>query len=579
MNARGGELLGFDIEKMRNTEFLISRLHPEDHKYTLNSILDVNYDNAIWFNEFRLLNKNDEVIWVRGQSIASSDEEGNIIHNGVLLDITEQKEAENALILSQKRFKNIADNLPGMVIKYKLNTDGSDELLYASHGIKDLYEIDSQTALANNNLLWKRVHKDDKASYAESIKKSAENLSTWKFEHRLRFPDGRIKWIDMRGIPEKQDDGSIIWDSIGLDITKRKRAENDLKEINESLEQRVEERTQKAIKLSKQLERYWLAAEHAKTGVFEYHIHDEILEWDSIMYELYGVDKGKFNSNLEEWKSCLHPEDYDASVTALNKSIENQVDFDTIFRIIRKDNGEIRHIRAKAKAEVNENGETVSIYGTNYDVTREMQLADEKELALKELKEAQITLVQSEKMASLGVLTAGIAHELNNPLNYIIGGISALQNHLKDDDQINKDEINEYVSWIKTGGERATKIVRSLNLFSGSNEKKREVCDLHRTIEDCLVMIENRLTDKINVIKDFSDKPAEVSANYSTLHQVILNIITNSIDAINDNAEIRFTTTVKKNKIILSISDTGSGIPEDKIDKVLDPFYTTKPPG
>jgi PAS domain S-box-containing protein len=579
LNIRAEDLLGFEIEKMRNPEFLISRIHPDDFKNTMYSIVEANHDNAKWLKEFRLFNKNNEIVWVRGQSAATADAKGNISHYGVLFDITEQKESEKALEESRRQYKNIADNLPGIVLKYKLNPDGSDQLIYASEGLKDIVEVSPKDAVLDNSLVWNRTHREDIDDFRQSLKDSAKNLSQWKFETRIKLPGDRTKWIDFRGTPIKQTDGSIIWDAIGLDITKRKQAESELEQINVNLERLVDERAEKALKLSKELELYWLAAEHAKTGVFRYNNINGELDWDKTMYELYGIDKEKSKQRYDVWESSLHPEDYEQTIAALKQTIENQVDFDIIFRIIQKNTGEIRHIRAKAKAEVDNEGRTVSIYGTNYDVTKEMELANQNEIALKELKDAQATLVQSEKMASLGVLTAGIAHELNNPLNYIVGGISAIRSHLDDDEVIKREEIKEYLSWINTGAERATDIVRSLNLFSRKSDNKKEICDLHLIINDCLLMLKNRFKENIDVVKEFSDTSAEVLANYGKLHQVILNVLSNSIDAIKNEGQIHITTKSKKDKFIVEIIDNGFGIPKDEIDKVIDPFFTTKPPG
>jgi diguanylate cyclase (GGDEF)-like protein/PAS domain S-box-containing protein len=144
-------------------------------------------------------------------------------------DITERKQAESKLIASEQKYRNIAENLPGMILRYQLHKDGSDQLLYVSKGIEDLYEVTQEDAVKDNTLLWDRVHPDDLDAFVSSVKESAQNLSFWKFEHRVRLPDERNKWVHMSGTPIKQDDGSIIWDSIGLDVTEQKHAATELK--------------------------------------------------------------------------------------------------------------------------------------------------------------------------------------------------------------------------------------------------------------------------------------------------------------------------------------------------------------
>ncbi len=297
------------------------------------------------------------------------------------------------------------------------------------------------------------------------------------------------------------------------------------------------------------------------------------------MYELYGIDKADFSGAYEAWETSLHPEDKERNVRALQETIAGQKDLDILFRINHRKSGEIRHIRGKGKAETDDKGNTVAVFGTNWDVTREMNLAVERERAIDQLKEAQAQLIQSEKMASLGILTAGVAHELNNPLNYIVGGYTAIHNHLNEEELLDKAEIEEYLDWIKTGSDRATKIVKSLNLFSRSNEDNTEVCDIHLIIDDCLLMLQNKFKDRIIITKEYTDTPAEVPGNNGKLHQAILNLLANAVDAISEKGEITIETKSQKDRLNIIISDNGCGISGENLKKVMDPFFTTKPPG
>lgn len=203
---------------------------------------------------------------------------------------------------------------------------------------------------------------------------------------------------------------------------------------------------------------------------------------------------------------------------------------------------------------------------------------DELKQTLHNLKFAQSQLIHSEKMASLGILTAGVAHELNNPLNYILGGYIAIKEHLNQDN-ISKNEIKEYLNWIKSGSDRATYIVKSLNLFSSSSQEMYDKCDLHLIIEDCLLMLKNKCGEKIKISKDFTTSSVTVSGNNGKLHQVILSLLFNAIEAIDKTGKIDIRTTTKDEEIMISIEDNGCGIPEENLNKVLDPFFTTKPPG
>jgi len=494
-------------------------------------------------------------------------------------DVTEKKKAEKALKTSEQRYRMIANNLPGVLLQYQRFLDGTDRLLYMSKGITELYEVPLNQALEDNSLLWERVHPDDLPEYLNSIEESASKLSRWSYEHRLLFPDGRIKWVSMRGTPVLQPDGSIIWDSIGLDITKQKEAEKELELLNANLEKRVKKRTKKILKVSKQLEDYRTAAEQSESGVWYLNIKRDELSWDDIMYRLYEVDKADFSGAYEAWETSLHPQDKQRAVDDLNSAIEGIKPFDTIFRIVPARTKKVRYIRAKGKVERNKNGEAIGILGTNWDVTKEMEIAKERERVIRKLKETQAQLIQSEKMATLGMLTAGIAHEINNPLNYISGGYTVIRDILEKKETVSKDEVLEYLDWIKVGTDRATDIVRSLNLFSRNNEDNNEQCDLEKIIEDSLSVLQHKHKDRITVRKSLEGNNVVVEGNNGRLNQALLNILSNAIDSIDNKGEIQIRLVDKDNEVVVQVTDNGHGMDADTLKRITDPFFTTKLPG
>lgn len=154
---------------------------------------------------------------------------------GSFQDITARKKIEQALQVSEQKFRNIVNNVPGLVLKYQLNPDSSEAILYLSRGVEDLYEISRQQAIQDISLLWHRIHPDDLEEHRASIDKSAKELSFWEREYRLLMPDGRIKWVHGRGIPMKAENGSIVWDTLGVEISKQKKAQKELEEREASL--------------------------------------------------------------------------------------------------------------------------------------------------------------------------------------------------------------------------------------------------------------------------------------------------------------------------------------------------------
>lgn len=204
---------------------------------------------------------------------------------------------------------------------------------------------------------------------------------------------------------------------------------------------------------------------------------------------------------------------------------------------------------------------------------------EELELTLNSLQSAQKQLVQSEKMASLGVLSAGIAHEINNPLNFIHGGALGIEKYINDNAKEHADKVYPFINAINVGVQRASEIVTSMSRYSRRDDLPQANCDIHSIIDNCLVMLQNQLKAKVEVVKQFTSLPHLIYGNEGKLHQAILNIIANAEQSIEGNGTITITTKVENNFVVATIADSGGGISKEIIDRVFDPFFTTKAPG
>lgn len=235
---------------------------------------------------------------------------------------------------------------------------------------------------------------------------------------------------------------------------------------------------------------------------------------------------------------------------------------------------------------------------------------DQLEKTVQELKATQAQLVQSEKMASLGQLTAGIAHEINNPVNFIASNVEALkldfadlqtllnridelpncdnpQRCLEEINQLSnsldvtllKKEIADLIGGVERGAQRTKDIVSGLRTFSRDNKDRFELANIHEGLDSTLIILGNKLKDRIQIKKDYGVLP-EVYCQISKLNQVFLNIINNAIQAINeDEGLITISTKVVDENVHVSISDTGPGMDEITKKRIFEPFYTTKEVG
>ncbi len=243
-----------------------------------------------------------------------------------------------------------------------------------------------------------------------------------------------------------------------------------------------------------------------------------------------------------------------------------------------------------------------------------------------ELRQTQIKLVQTEKMSSLGQLVAGLAHEINNPVNFVYGNLPHAQQYINDllkllhlyeiytpypipeiqayleeiDLEFLKQDIAKILDSMQTVTERIREIVRSLRIFSHSDEAEYKLVDLHQGIDSTLMLLSSRLKANhqrpaIEVVKEYGDLPL-VECCAGQINQVFMNLLANAIDAIDERIEswektrnnspqpfiprIKIRTEITANSTTaISISDNGLGMSQDVKNKIFDQFYTTKPVG
>lgn len=258
------------------------------------------------------------------------------------------------------------------------------------------------------------------------------------------------------------------------------------------------------------------------------------------------------------------------------------------------------------------------------DITRRIEIEDElkerKEeltLTLEQLKNSQAQLVQSEKMASIGQLASGVAHEINNPSGYVSSNLKTLADYQTElgtaiinyrelvngiktntnntstiskkveqiialEDEMDMDyvleDVDELIKESREGIDRIKQIVLDLKDFAHPGNDKMKDVDINKGINSTLNVVHNELKYKVTVKKELGDLPM-IKGYPQQLNQVFMNIIVNAAQAIEEKGDIRIATTPDNGGVQIMISDTGSGIPKDHIPKLFDPFFTTKEVG
>lgn len=205
--------------------------------------------------------------------------------------------------------------------------------------------------------------------------------------------------------------------------------------------------------------------------------------------------------------------------------------------------------------------------------------------ALNDLQQAQVQLVQSEKMASLGRLVAGVAHEINNPVSFIATSVSPLRRRLERaasaapaDVRRLLGEAEEIVGVMARGAERTTAIVQDLRSFSRLGEATRKPVDLHDGLDTTLRLLEPRWRDRVTVHRDYGDLPA-VECDPGQVNQVFMNVLANACDAVVDGGNIWIATRLDGAAATVTVRDDGHGMAPEVRDHIFDPFFTTKDVG
>jgi signal transduction histidine kinase len=226
------------------------------------------------------------------------------------------------------------------------------------------------------------------------------------------------------------------------------------------------------------------------------------------------------------------------------------------------------------------------------EARKRQKVLDELAETNRELRQTQSQLVQSEKMAALGSLVAGVAHEINTPVgaitsmhNTLVKAVARLKKSIQEvaPEAVNADPkiqtplniIDEANSVIDSGAQRVTNIVKRLRSFARLDEAELKTVNIHDGIEDTLTIVHHQLKHHVTVHKNYGKIP-EIAVHPGQLNQVFLNLLVNSSQAIEGKGEITITTALVGDKVHITFTDTGKGIPQGNLERIFDPGFTTK---
>ncbi|MEG4010171.1 PAS domain S-box protein [Microcoleus sp. Pol11C1] len=636
------ELYELDPEKVQeNSDLVWSTVHPEDLKVLLESLAISGQTLKPWIYEWRIVTASGKLKWIRGIARPELQQGGDILWEGVTIDISDRKLAEIALSESKIALQEANQELEKRVLERTEALQTSQNMLWLV-----INNIPQLIAWKDRDLVYlgcnKNFAKVAGFNHPSEIAGLTDFDMPWKPEETEVFRAGDSR-IMATNTPEyhiieskMQADGTQCC----LDTNKIPLHDNSGNVVGIlSTFEDITDRLSLAAKVRASEELFRTIFEDAPIAIYLANLDDNKLVRVNKNYcEMLGYTIAELlNKTFIE---LGHPDDSPKNIQVADALERGEI---THYQI------ELRQITATGKivwvnvtATLIRDGEGKPIYKlgmieniTNRKISAAALQASESQLrkqatqlqeAYEQLQNAQIQLVQSEKMSSLGQMVAGIAHEINNPATFINGNISHTDNYFHDlielltlyqecypspvpqiaekvkDLELDflKEDLPKMLNSMRVGVERISNIVLSLRNFSRLDESEMKLVDLHEGIDSTLLIVQHRLhhanrKSRIEIIKEYG-KISKISCCAGQLNQVFLNIISNAIDALENQPQPRtivIRTLMKKadlkshsknqlsdgDRIVICIADSGPGMSEEVRKRLFDPFFTTKPVG
>ena len=320
--------------------------------------------------------------------------------------------------------------------------------------------------------------------------------------------------------------------------------------------------------LGKTLQMLNLTGEIAKVGGWEMSVEDGTNYWTDETYVVLGVPHipGQPPPDRENGLDFFLEDDRPGLIDALEQCINHQVPYSLDLRIRRQD-GEVRWVNSSGNPNVVD-GKVVSVFGTIQDI-------DNRKKTEEAYEAERMKSIQSSKLASLGEMAAGVAHEINNPLSVIYGSTQLMTRYLED-----PERMISRIAEIEKSSRRIERIVNSLRKFSRSDEghnfERHDLCEL---VREALILVDAKSKRHMTELTYESTlDEAWIRCDEVEIEQVVVNLINNAIDAAKSSPEARVDVRLTSNDdgFELSVSDTGPGLPDDIKERIFEPFFTTK---
>jgi PAS domain S-box-containing protein len=412
------------------------------------------------------------------------------------------------------------------------------------------------------------VHPDDalrvNGVVVAHIKDQSPGIDT---EYRMHAKGGAWQWIHTRAkVVERDEHGRAVrLAGTHADVTGRREVAERLREAHAANERLIAE-------LQATEERLRLALASGTHAEWDWDVAHDRFSVGRSWSEMLGVDRDQVSADLAGWRSVVHPEDLPQAWNALHDCVEGRTSsYEGHYRVRHARDG-WRWIRSRARAiSRGPDGRALRITGTRTDVT--------------EVTNLQERLLAATRLASVGTLAAGVAHEINNPLAWVTANLSFVIEEMKDSgESCDRSEVREALAEAKEGAARIAAIVKSMRSL-GRPEQSEEPSDVNVRAEllSAVQMVRNQIVQRAALEVRVPEELPVVRARTNELGRVFLNFLVNAAQAIPEGRADRHRITVlarlSGDSIVVEIADTGVGMTKEVRERIFDAFFTTKPVG
>ena len=450
----------------------------------------------------------------------------------ILRDITERKQAEEDLRDSQRQLATLVGNLPGYV--YRCHNDRDRTLQYISEGVFELTGHTVDEYLTQKTITYgEKTHPDDSERVWQEVQTALAQHRPFEMTYRILTKSGEVKWVWERGEGIYASEGLLSYlEGFVTDVTERKHAEHLLRQS--------EERYRRLIAVSP----YAIVVNRGDSIIFA---NDQAIK----LFGAVKADEILGKSPLD----LFHPDYHDVVRERIHELLEGSPLIPVIEEQIVRVDGTTIDVEVSAARFVDEEGSAILV------VLRDIS----------ERKRLQEQLRKTERIAELGTLASGMAHEIGTPMNVILGRAEYLL------DRVTEQPVRKGLQTIITQVERITRVMNQLLAFARRKSPERVPVALKDIVEDGLELFQERLgKSRVTVELLIEDDCPRALADPDQMSQVFINLVMNAVHAMPDGGTLRIGLTPEKQMVKLTVADTGRGIPRDVIEKVFEPFFTTK---